>query len=394
MKYIVFYFHFIRKNLFPVLLTLLIYLFTFFYIITLLGKVEYKRYATDRIHASGLEDAVFATPLQDESNFELFPSKLYRDEVERMSGVLETLSFRFSTTEYAGYPVNAFYYPDSMIDHFKQKVKQGRWLGCDSNTLEAVVGGVIWPDVQVGDNIRLENGISCKVVGILSDLAVFPAFSRYSSSTYPAEYLFKAIDNVVFLNECAVDYSCFDENSYIREPANFFVEFSDAASSSDKTMVLEYLQNIGVVWTIEEIIECSDEIFKAWIKEQFPLPVFLVVIATINTVSICVVILHRSLSDISKYYLLGCTRRYIVTNFTIGMGIVFSIPAVINIILALLAPNFLRYRINNHIFDYLIDVRCVIPITVHIFITLVIIGMMTYLNFRKYSPFDFYRRNL
>ena len=394
MKKLIFCFHFMRKNLFPILLTLLLLTVTFFTMITLFGKVSYKTYATDRIRASGLEDALYVMPVLSRGGDDPSAIRAYREEVSQMDGVAAVLSFRNNTCSYEGESVNVFYYSDEMIAHFPPVIRSGRWLDVSAESLEAVIGGSVWPGVKTGDVVTLSNGLSCRVVGILSDLAVYPAFTRYTNSGCPAEFLFKAIDNIVFLNERAVEEVRIPPYAHLAEPTNFFVRFSETASASERAAVRRYLGNIGIVRTYDDILNDSDTLFREWIREQFPLPLFLLVIATINTIAICAVMLQRSLPDISKYYLLGCTRRYAAVRLTVGMGVLFSLPAAVNILLALFYPHFLRYEINYHTYDYLIDIRCLIPPVVHMAFLMGIIGLLTWFSFRKYSPFDFYRRNL
>ena len=76
------------------------------------------------------------------------------------------------------------------------------------------------------------------------------------------------------------------------------------------------------------------------------------------------------------------------------MGILFSLPAMLNILLALLRPHFIRWQFNGRTYDYLIDIRCLIPVAAHMVFLLLIVGLLNWFSFRTYSPFDFYRRNL
>ena len=390
MKSLTFCFHFLRKNLISVLLSLLILTFTFFYLITLLGKVQYKLYVRDIMAESGLEDALYAMPFNGEGA----SAEQLQEQIARMDGVSGILTFRSFLNGNGKYPVNVFCYSDGMIGHFRQNVKKGRWLDCGADSLEAVIGGAVWPGVRVGDLVTLDNGLTCRVVGILPDTAVYPSFSRYSNTVCPADYLFKAIDNVLFLNERALGDTQLTKYEEPFLSPNFFVEFREDASPAERDAVVRELQNAGMVWTFQEIGRDSEKELTDWIRLQFPLPLFLLLIATVNMVSICAVMLHRSLPDLSKFYLLGCTRRYAAVHLTAGMGILFSLPAALNILLALLRPHFIRRQFNGRIYDYLIDLRCLIPVAAHMVFLLLIVGLLNRLSFRTYSPFDFYRRNL
>ena len=394
MKSLIFCFHFLRKNLISVLLSFLILTFTFFYLITLLSKVQYKLYVRDIIAASALEDALYAMPFNSDGA----SAEQLQEQIARMDGVSGILTFRTFLNDFLNgngrYPVNVFSYSDGMIEHFRQNVKKGRWLDGGADSLEAVIGGTVWSGVRVGDLVTLDNGLTCRVVGILSDTAVFPSFSRYSNAVCPADYLFKATDNVLFLNERALGDAQLTKYEEPFLSRNFFVEFREDTSPSERDAVVRELRNAGMVWTFQEIERDSEKELTDWIRLQFPLPLFLLLIATVNMVSICVVMLHRSLPDLSKFYLLGCTRRYAAVHLTAGMGILFSLPAALNILFALLRPHFIRWQFNGRTYDYLIDIRCLIPVAAHMAFLLLIVGLLNWFSFRTYSPFDFYRRNL
>lgn len=392
MKNIKFTFHFVKKNIFPILLTSLILAVSIFSIITLFGKYQYKAYTYDVFKNSELQNAVYVMPaIMNRDGTET--SKPYRSVVAAMDGVENVITFKHSIISYDQYPLNVYYYPDDMIKNFQLKVAEGRWLEYATNKTEAVIGGTIWSGVNVGDSLVLSNGVTCEVVGIIPDLAVYPAFSRYNNSICPTDNMFKALDNAIFLNADSIDLTCVTETN-IREPTNFFVNFEATALHSQKESVIGYLKNIGIVRDYDFIINDTKHLLREWVWEQFPLPLFLIVIGTINIICICAIMINRSLPDISKYYLFGCTQKHAYFCITGGLIFIFSIPALLNIVLSLIAPHFIRYTLNNRVFNYLIDMKCAIPVLFYLLFIGIIIIILSTLCFRKYSPFDFYRRNL
>ena len=174
-------------------------------------------------------------------------------------------------------------------------------------------------------------------------------------------------------------------------PYNFFVVTKTDATSQEKEELYQYLYSQGLIKDYNEIMEHSNAMIDEWIRTAFPLPLFLVAIATINAVCICAVIVKRSMADMSKYYLIGCTQRRGVGAIVLSLAALFVVPGVLNLLSVLCFPNFLREPHTAGI-DYILDARCVIPVMLYLAALLVVIAVLPVAMYSRYSPMRFYRK--
>lgn len=381
----------LQKNLFPILLTFITLTVCLFSLITLFGRYQYKVYTYETYTASDLNNAIYF--MASANGDPEFSTAEYRDVVAAMPGVEDVLTYQHSIIDYGVYPLNVYYLSDLMRRNFSLEVDHGRWLADKPLRTEAVIGGTVWKDMEIGSVLTLSNGVVCEVVGILPDVAIVPAFNHSTNYTCTTDIFFSATDTVIFLASPDENFPAFEEYNR-RYPRNFFVTFTDECSPTQYDAVVAYLRSRGFVSDYHYIVEETEEDIREWIREQFPLPVFLLLIATINIVCICVIMVKRSMPDMAKYYLIGCTKTKSAWLITSTMAVIFSIPAVLNLLGALFAPNFLRYQLNHYIYDYRITAACVYPVVGYLGVILMIVRILPYIYYRRYSPFAFYRRFL
>ncbi|MBQ9134137.1 MAG: ABC transporter permease [Clostridia bacterium] len=383
---------FVKRYALSICITCLTLASGIFLLVAMVGMYQFQKYTLEVYKASDLQDAVFVMPSFFEDGTELRErSQMIQETASQMDGVSHILNYQSSIAGYGDHVTNAMYWSKEMRDNFKLQLVEGEWFSEDPTETEAVIGGAVWDGVSVGDTVTLSNGVTAKVVGIMGEHVVYPAFSSGTNDAFPASKLFNTIDTMVFLTEETIDFASLNIKNMSGNKTMFFVCFADDATQAEKDAVLLYLESEGVVRTYEDIVQDSEDALASIVTEQFPLPLFLLCITTIGILCICAVIVKRSMPDMAKYYLLGCTKaRY--TGILAGtMACVFSIPALLGIAAVVLSPDVVHQIFHA---KYIIDAHCVLPIILYVCLLVGILILMPMLFYRKYSPVDLYRRNL
>lgn len=157
---------------------------------------------------------------------------------------------------------------------------------------------------------------------------------------------------------------------------------------------MSFLESKGVVATHEKIINDSNQVIDSWVATALPLPLFLLIIATINIISISTVIVKRTMPEYSRYYLIGCTKRKGIWLIAMPLSVIFSIPCIINIISVTCCPNLFRAGNKTGAITYLFEANTIIPLVIYLALIIAILTMIPTLFYKKYSPLLFYRSNL
>lgn len=382
---------FLRKNIVPIFIVMLTMTISLFLLVTVYGEYKYITQARDIYEDAGLEDDVYFTFNYGLKENDINSPYKSREKLYEFKAFNYTLDMYSSADSYNENIFNIKYYSNAMINSFKLKTVSGRWLSSTSGKLEAVIGGTLWDGVNIGDKLTLSNGLTVEIVGILGKAVLQPNFTS-SSSKFSATNLFKASENLMILNMSAIDSQKLQEISpqlYF----NYFVVFKENASQEEKDLLVSYLETYGHCITYDEIIKNSNAEILQQAKELFPLPIFLLIVSTVALISICSLAIKRSMSEHSKFFLIGCSKKRSVVLITASLTLIFSIPCLLNIILTLYFPSFLRYD-NIMIEKLIINSECVYPIILYMLLILLITTFIPIILYKNYSPLDFYRRNL
>ena len=76
-----------------------------------------------------------------------------------------------------------------------------------------------------------------------------------------------------------------------------------------------------------------------------------------------------------------------------ALSMVFSVPCIINLILVVYFPYFLRNDSGVYSGEY-IDKNCIIPLIIYFSINVVITIIIPMIYYRSFSPLDLHRRNI
>ena len=395
MKLCILCFSFLRKNLFPILITVMMLTVSMFVLTTFIGEYCYMSYTRDVLAKSKLQNGVyFMLPSEGNPEHDKELSLQIRENLKNFDAYSYVLTNTAFVTNNESDFCNVYLYDRAMREKFCLEVNQGRWLSEDPVQTEAVIGGVTWANVRVGDTISLENGITARVVGIMGDDVIYPSFTAYSNYKPTADIMFSVNDTIVFLSKETVDPALYLDQPSLREDSNFYVVYDDYADQQDILQVEQYLIQYGSITDYETLLENSEHSIREWVISAFPLPLFLIAVATISVICICTVVVKRSMADHSKYFLIGCSKRKGFFAIVAPLTAMFSIPCVLNVISILWMPNVLRAGDRSALVNYIIRPTAVLPILVYGLLVLAVLYLIPWLFYRRYTPITFYRRNL
>lgn len=386
---------FIRKNILPIFITILMLTVSMFVLATFYGEYRYAAYTRDVMLRSDYDDGVyFMLNSQGDPNSTKSLSSKMQNEILEFTACAHILNYTSFVEEndHAFFNVNLF--DKHMRKGFKLSVTEGRWLSENPEYTEAVIGGSYRGHTKIGDTITLKNGITAKVVGKMDDMVIYPSFSSSGNADFPANSLFRVNDTNIFLTEETIPAELYENISNLRREKNFYVVFREDASESERAELIAFLESNGMIASYEKIIQDSNAFIKDWIAGAFPLPVFLIIISTMSIICICAVIVKRSMPEYSKYYLMGCSKRKGIALIASPMALLFSTPCVLNLISVLWMPHFLRAGKRTGAINYLLGVDAAIPILIYLVLIMSILYIIPVLFYRKHSPLTFYRRNL
>lgn len=384
----------LKKTIMPLLLTVALLFVAMHLIITLHGNYCYASQNRDMLRSSGLnkEDIYFMT-MQFDGDFDL-----YDNTDQKIKSLIETSSFADLVLYWHfidncnGYFGNVYIFNDLMTKYFAYEVSEGRWLNPMSDRTEAVILGDYYENINIGDTIRLENGkAEAVVVGKLYGEIPFPMFNSSTNRDIGANALFETIDYGIFVTENILDEM--NNEIVLNNCINFYVDIDNEAKKEDREKLIDNLKSYGKVSETADIIKHSDEEIKDWIKNSLPFPVFLIVVCTINIISICAIIVKKTMFHNAIYYLCGCTRSRSIFYICLPLGLTFSFPLVLNILSIYFFPHFLRSERLAAVEYTFSWITALIPILFMVFILFVIV-LIPIVLYSYYSPLDFYRRQI
>ncbi|OGO88067.1 MAG: hypothetical protein A2Y15_04010 [Clostridiales bacterium GWF2_36_10] len=380
---------FIRKNIFPIIIITLTMTVILFILVTVFGKLQYITQARDIYEQADLKNSVYFEKSFNIGEDFTTANKKVEQSLKNYSAFESFLNTEHSLDEYSSFPVNKRYYSNELIIKMPLRLISGEWFSDSSGQFDAVIGGVIWGGVKVGDKITLESGLTVNIIGIMDSSAVSPSMNS-GGSTITVRDIFKLSENILILNKSKLPAEYMSKNS---SSICSIITYKDNATDSEKHKMMEYLSTEGITTEYNVILENTNKDIKQEISKMLPIPLFLMIISTISMICICTLSIKKSMSEHSVYFLNGCSKRRSVIIISSAIMTIFTIPCLINIILALFFPAFLRYN-PARTMDIIVDFNCVIPLLIYTIAVLLITSLIPILFYRKYSPLDFYRRNL
>lgn len=394
---------FIKKNIVPMLITLLLLTIALFILVSSYGQYRYVAYTRDIMSNSKLQNGGhYMLNYDDELIGEIEQMESIALSVRKQIVEHPACKYILTTDSFSAYEpgdedpdvYRCFLYDEQTIADFPLFVDEGRWLNSETTQPETVICGNS-SGKKLGEILHLDCGIEAKIVGIINDVPLYPAFNRFSNSSFPASNLFKNGSMILFINRDMIPDAVLNDIRYNDRTGNCYVVFEENATDSERADLLGIMESYGLFVPYEKIITDSNEQIDKWLYQVLPLPLFLIAVCTISIICICIVIIKRSMSEYSKYYLMGCTKKKSVFLVTAPMAIMFTLPCFLNLLSVLVFPHFLRAG-NRYPagVDYILDYRAVLLIIAFAVVIILPIIVMPKIFYRNYSPLSLYRRNM
>lgn len=390
MKKLTVMFSYLQKNLLPLVVIAITMTVSLFLIITTVGEFQYQTYARNVFANSGLENSVYFCKSFDPSVDRNANQWIY-DAASEYEAFDKYLVCDSAIDSIDNQVVNVMYQSDDLLQAFKLNVTKGRWLDSNATQAEVVLTGFACTGKHIGDKIVFESGVEATVVGLIEGNSLYLSFNR-SSTRMTANNLFESVDSCAFINAEQLAPSCIEQV----KPAvsrNAIICYKNDASYEEKMELLKYLEQQGLCYSYETLLENTDEDIQMALRKSLPLPLFLLIIMSISVICVGAVIVQRTMPEQAKYYLVGCSKKEGVRLITGALFVAFMVPVLINVLLAIFFPDFLRIGAYQEP-EYIINIFTLLPMVGYAIIMLMFLSLLPWLFFKKQSPIQVYRRNL
>lgn len=410
MKQVKMIFQFYSRNVFSVLVLLVVMTLAVYSMSSFLAQLRFITYAQDVFKAGpDFQNAVYYMPFYTGEEFydEYAPNKKIEQIKKQGFKAVKEISYEISTgVMLNGKGVSACTYDSFEQTNFKPRMESGRWFtdasNQEENSFDIVVGGVDFDGVKAGDTIQVEGMDeegkaiyhNCRVIGKMSEPFYVSSYSFFGTFVRASDLL-RAGDSTVIFRDTK-ETAEFLRLQYSWPSSNFFISFVPDATQAEKEEVLSYLQKNGAYKTYDEILAATQEQVNDQIKKSMPIPLFFLFISTMALISISVLLVSKKLKEYSAYYLCGCGKRRCLWYMFAGISLLALIACVLNIIYIKLYPLMLSemglvmtLRLNR---DLLYDNLSVLYIFLYMLAIVLLSLILPCYIMSKSSPIEFYRR--
>ncbi len=365
-----------RKNLFPFFVVAFIMLFSGFLLTSALGEYNYITAARNIIADSGFENALFFSIPMNEEDTPCIPDTLY--DMHGIDKIIWTSVGGYIETDDNTY-LNVCYINSTRINI---PIAKGRFIDEKTQQPECVLPKKYDGIFSVGDPIKISQNKTATIVGFTVDEYPYPDFSQWGTNA-GCDYLFEESRNRILV----FDPEAQNQNNSLMAIALISNKITEANLKEITSAISSY----GPMLTYDKLMEVTNIKVEQVLRENLPLPVFLLVISFVTMICVVALSINRSMNEHSKYFLIGCTKRESVSIIVNSLVMFFSVPTVINILLVILNPNI--FEINSSQ-NYIVNIFCIVPLIIYLFIVLLISSIIPLILYSTFSPLDFYRRNL
>lgn len=408
MKQVKMIFQFYSRNVFSVLVLLVVMTLAVYSMSSFLAQLRFITYAQDVFKAGpDFPNAVYYIPFYTGEEFfdENAPkNKLQEINTKNFKAIDNISSTTFFRVYYNKKDSNTITYDKFEQNNFKPEMQSGTWFSEEDtgDAFDIVVGGETFSGVKAGDQIEVEsddaNGNpvyqTCNVIGIMKEPFYITSYSKGGTFISASDFLQSEKNMIVFReNEQTRQFLHHD---YMWTSSNFYISFRSSATQAEKEEVLSYLQKNGAYKTYDEILAATQEQVNDQIKKSMPIPLFFLFISTMALISISVLLVSKKLKEYSAYYLCGCGKRRCLWYMFAGISLLALIACVLNIIYIRLYPLMLSemglvmtLRLNRNL---LYDNLSVLYIFLYMLAIVLLSLILPCYIMSKSSPIEFYRR--
>lgn len=381
MKTIYLAFRFLRRNGFPFAVICLVMTVAIALLISAAASYQYSAVTRDALNENFLQDAIFfGTNMSEELMSASLPEEVRSNPA--FGGVLALRSGGIIELTNEVY-FNLRLCNRATVQAFTLPMQSGRYLHPDAETPEAVVSAMYQDMLSLGDSLSLKDGRTATLVGFVQEGVPFPSLSHWGSEA-DASSLFSESE------DAALIYIPDDPESEEELRLVSAVLIRQDAPAEEQQALRSLLLSYNNAIPYDTLAERTEQAIQTALREMLPLPMFLLIVSTVSMMSVAALSIDRSMSEQSKYFLLGCSKRRSAGLIAIALSVVFSLPVAINLLLIAIAPGFLRFDPKA----YLLGSYAILPVSLYWLVCLLLTVSMPVMMFWRYSPLTFYKRNL
>lgn len=211
-----------------------------------------------------------------------------------------------------------------------------------------------------------------------------------SSSTTPLAANMFAVGDIILMQATEENIDKLSQIAEIRYNPNYIVSLNSEASEEDREEVLQYLNEQGLVTSLETVITNSEQQVVKELKSNLPTPIFLLISSSVAYLSTLLLIFRRKAYELSIYHLTGGSKRACVMLVFIS-GCIISLPALIlNTLFVLLIPQY-DWISNAHLSGMSVTPNILILVFGYYLFTTFISGLVSAFSMLKHSPLSYLR---
>lgn len=410
MKKLKFFSLFYRQSPIAVLILCLIMTASVFNMVEFIGTYTYYTDSLKMFDEITTEDGIYFMPSTLE---EQFGDKIYDALLAQQFPAIEGVIC--PSHSYVGYQeiaANIKIYDNEYMKAVQHDELQ--WFAIDDTAktgpIDIVLSGYYFNDVSVGDVIDLsvyhldntfwktEQG---RVIG--KDNNFHQLALGHSGPTMSTDLLFDTAHNEIYMTAESYKrlYEIADIREYALRPKNMLLCFTPESTEAERQQVLDYIAEKGHYQTFEEIRETSRQAINQQLRQELPMPLFMLVVSTVAMLSISILLTDKQMQDYRIYYLAGCSRRKSFVNILAGIGLIGLVAGVLNSIYIALFPYIytnifsslsLSVEDNYKYTFFILNTNVILYVAVYILGAILLSTAIPFLLMRKQTAIDVYRR--
>lgn len=227
------------------------------------------------------------------------------------------------------------------------------------------------------------------VVGYSNAPYKFFSFGARSNSDFPFSNIFKSYSTgAVYVAKDSKELRDAYKDRMISD-AHYVIKFKESATDEQKDALFKELEVYGCTQrSFLNISQATKSAVISQIKENLPMPLFLLAVSSIAYLSALVLVFKKKEKDFSIFYVCGCSKGRMII-LTIASCLFMILPAlIINLLIFSLwypISSLIRFQsvslyINGY--SYLV-------MLLYSLLTVIIAVTTTLVNMKKYSPIEF-----
>lgn len=383
-----------------------------FYFIDFWGEYRYYTFTLEQFQKLGIEDSVYYVPNGRIDMIDV--EKEYQDLKSQKFDSIKTIITQVNVpfAYYAGESINIVACDEDYLSNFNF-AEQGVWLSeiIKTDNIPIVASGYLFANKKIGEcidiyemvedqegNLKKGNEIRGEIVGLDREPSYCLA-PGYSGEYITTDMIFQPTHNTVYMKiEDVKELFCnYNESDYLFRNAFPIIVFHQNASASGKQKVLDYLSSHGSYVTYEKIVGDSKTVIANQIRQNLPLPLFMLCVSTFAMMGVAIIITSKKMMEYRIYYLCGYSKISSYLHTFLGIGLICVISGFFNIMyVTMFHLIYMELPVNEYTYKlsyFIIGGDTVSLICFYILITVAVSTIIPFLLIKGNSINELYRRN-